>query len=1003
MKGPGRKAGARPRGSARSAPRGAGRGRSGRRSAGGGRGLTTAVGLGTSAGGLQALSELLAALPPVEGMALVVVQHLSPDHDSILPSLLAESTAMPVVAAEEGMALEGGRVHVITPNTHLEVRDGVLHLGPRPLGELRHRPIDVLFASLAAAYGSNAIGVVLSGTASDGAQGLREIKAAGGIALVQDPESASFDGMPRAALLAAAVDRVLAPAELAVELARIAEHPYLRRPATAGGAGEEAEPGDDRQMRRVFALLQRTTGVDFRNYKAATITRRLQRRMVLNRVTDLDRYVAFLERNPGEVEALFRDILIHVTRFFREAESYRELGERVFPQLLETRGPDEALRIWVAGCATGEEVYSVAITLLEACGEGHVPVPAQIFGTDLSEEAVAVARGGVYPESIAADVSAERLRRHFTRVDGRYRVSKTLREMCVFARQDITADPPFSHLDLVLCRNVLIYLNAAQQRRVTAVFHYALKPAGFLMLGAAETVGQQAELFHAVDRRHRLFRKVGEAAGLPHVGRRRAQPGALGPRRLARAGRGDGPMTRRVEQLLLDRFAPPAVLVDGENRVVQTRGQLGDFLALPQGDVSLDVLKLARGGLVHPLRTCLLEARQEDRPARREGLRRPDDGRRIDLEVVPVHVEDQERYLLVLFAEGAERGADEAPGDAPPEEEAASDGRIVQLQQELAANREYMRSMIQDLEAANEELQSANEEILSANEELQSTNEELDTAKEELQSSNEELNTLNDELHNRNEELSRANSDLVNLLGSVQITIVIVDTELRVRRFTPMAGRTLNLIASDVGRPIRQIKPEIDCPDLEALIGRVIDQVGPLEREVRDRQGRWYSLRIRPYKSLDNRIDGAVVALLDINEMKRHELDLQRAYDTADAVLEVARAPLLVLDSELRILRYNRALRSFLGVSGHDLVGRSVFAVDQAVLGGPAVRRLLEDELPRGTDGEPVRLDHRSPGRPPIRLEARRIPGGEGRAPLVLLALAPQPEAEPSAEATPED
>jgi two-component system CheB/CheR fusion protein len=615
--------------------------------------------------------------------------------------------------------------------------------------------------------------------------------------------------------------------------------------------------------------------VDFTHYKAPTINRRLQRRMVLHKITSIDNYIQYLQDNPDEVNALYQDILIHVTRFFRDPDSYKVLAQKAFGAMMPDRQPETPIRIWVPGCASGEEAYSVAIALQEFLGENSSGTPIQIFGTDVSESAIDQARAGTYPESISADVSADRLRRFFTRTEGGYRINKSIRDLCIFARQDLTRDPPFSKLDLVLCRNVLIYLGVLLQKRLMSVFHYSLKPRGFLMLGSAETVGTAADMFSIIDKKFKLYarKNAPEFAemGFPVADFAKVHPAAA---RVPVIEARPSSIQSEANHIILSRYSPPGVVVDSDLQVVHFRGQTGRFLEPAQGDPSLNLLKMAREGLPYGMRTAIQEASKSDQPVRREGMRVRANGGMITvaIEVVPLRGTSP-RHLLVLFEEtGAKQEtgpqkklARRTVGNKSGRSRTSRDNRrIRELEQELAASREYLQSIIQDMEAANEELQSANEEILSANEELQSTNEELDTAKEELQSTNEELNTVNDELQSRNEELSRVNSDLINLLANVQIAIVMVSSDLRIRRVTPMAERVLNLLPSDVGRSISDIKPNVNCPNLEALISEAVDTMSIKEREVRDRAGKRYSLRIRPYKNVENRIDGAVIALFEI-------------------------------------------------------------------------------------------------------------------------------------------
>jgi two-component system, chemotaxis family, CheB/CheR fusion protein len=822
------------------------------------------VGVGASAGGFEAFSQLLEALPPNPNLAIIFIQHLAPHHSSSLASLLATHTPLGVLEATEGVRIMPNRVYVVPPNRQMELVDGHLHLGRRPEDRSQYNPIDFFFRSLARALGGHAIGVVLSGTASDGALGIREIKTMEGITFAQDPATAKYDGMPRAAIATQMVDIVASPAEIAAKVTLISTHPYLAR-SVEPHTGPTIE---DEQLQRIFRLLLPACGVNFSHYKTPTIIRRLFRRMALLRMIEPESYIRYLERTPAEVVNLHNDLLIHVTRFFREPESFAFIADEVLPSLdLESGMP---LRIWVAGCATGEEVYSLAMIVHEALDRRPDSARVQIFGTDVSESAVAFARQGLYAASIADDVSPERLRAFFVKTDGGYQVSKTLRDMCVFARQDLTRDPPFSHLDLICCRNVLIYMDSALQRRLLSMFHYALKPSAFLVLGRAESIGYHSDLFTLMNKKNKVYSKKVGAAIAPHMDvfrtPLRAEPAAPAP--LA------GPHETRLvlgdaNRIIMQRYAPPSVLLDQHFNVVQFNGQTGHYLEPSPGEPSFDILKLAREGLSHGLRKALQAARKTRKPAREKGLhvRHGGASQAVDVEAIPV-MRNGHLYYLVLF-QTAERSGGNGRRPATREKKPTPRSRIGKLEEELSATREYLQSTIQEIEAANEELQSANEEILSSNEELQSTNEELDTAKEELQSTNEELNTVNDELHARNEELTRVNADLLNLLASVQIAIVIVARDLRIRRFTPMAEKRFNLIPNDIGRPFSQISSTLQCPELPNLITETIDTVSPVERTVQDTNGETYLLRIRPYKTPDNRIDGAVIALFDLDPAKK--------------------------------------------------------------------------------------------------------------------------------------
>ncbi|HKY32540.1 MAG TPA: chemotaxis protein CheB [Candidatus Polarisedimenticolia bacterium] len=940
------------------------------------------VGVGASAGGLEAISELLSALPADTGMAFVFVQHLAPKHESVLPILLKANTRMPVVQVTHGVKVEPDHLYVIPPDRQMELADGHLTLSPRPAGRAQYMPIDYFFRSLARAAGSRAVGIVLSGTASDGALGLREIKAAGGIVLAQTPESAHYGGMPHAAIATGIVDLVLSPRDMGSELLRISRHPAYRAATAPAPETPPDEPAaDDAELRRIYAMLRSAKGVDFSLYKPPTIRRRIHRRMALHKIDKIEQYTLYLRENPVEVESLYHDILIQVTHFFREPEALEALASKVFRKMGESRRGDGPVRIWIPGCATGEEAYSVAIVLLESLGDETTNISIQVFGTDISDAAIEFARSGVYPESIAEHVSAERLRRFFTRSDGNYRVTKLVRDLCIFARQDLTRDPPFSRLDLIVCRNVLIYLGTPLQKKLMTVFHYALRPDGVLLLGKAETVGPGMEFFSIMDKKHRLFQKrareVPPAVIFPHD--YALQRGSMQNRRTFPVERSAASILGQASQFLLEKYSPPGVVVDSNLQIVQFRGQTGPYLEPAPGHASLSLLKMAREGLLYGLRAALHSARKKGQPVRKEGLRVRYDGqqRSIALEVVPLGTGEQERHFLIIFREEASMGSSprKSLDRAAPEETSAG---VARLKQELAANRDYLQSMIQDLEAANEELQSANEEILSSNEELQSTNEELDTAKEELQSINEELNTVNEELHGRNEELSRANSDLMNLLNSVQIAIVMVSADLRIRRFTPTAEKLLNLIPADVGRPIGNIQPNLEGSDLQNLIQEVIDTMTVREHEVRDRSGHWYSMTVRPYKSARNQIDGAVLALYDVDASRRLERSAAHAGELARALADTVLEPVLVVSHDLRAQFANRAFYRRLDVAEADVVGRPL-----AELGEEWLRdRKLEDRTRKALLEGNERFVHQAGG---LRVQGRGIAGHDGQRSVVLV------------------
>ena len=832
------------------------------------------VGVGGSAGGYEAASELLSHLAPKSGMAFVIVQHLDPHHASNLPKLLGKTTQMPVVEINGRIKPEPNAVYVLPPNKGLVYQKGALTLTRRI--ERPTLAIDRFFESLAEEQGSRAIGIVLSGTGSDGTAGLRAIKAAGGITFAQDESSAKFSAMPRNAILSGFVDAALSPKEIAAELKRIADHPYIRKPR---GDGAEAEPVEDvnlDDLSRIFLTLKKHTGVDFTAYKQSTLQRRIHRRMALHRIERLRQYVGYLRNNTKEIQELFNDLLINVTRFFRDERAFKAIKKKFIPALVRSKGRKGELRAWVPGCATGEEVYSLAICILETLGSAASTMRVQIFGTDLSEAAIDRARLGVYSSAIEKDISPQRLQRFFKKLDSTYQINRSVRDLCTFARQNITADPPFSRLDLISCRNVLIYLGVSLQKRAFPLFHYALNPRGYLMLGPSETVGAFSDMFELVDRGAKIYAKK-TLRGRPdmdlHIpdGTFR-EIKTLGAPRLAPVAEGrdfNSQVQQVADRILLGTYAPSGVVIDENMLVRQFRGKTSPFLEHTAGPATLNLLHMAKPGLIPDLRATIHRALRTGQTARKERVfvKRDSNVAELSLEVVPFKVPTSDiNWALVIFNEpSTTERTSVGKGKKKRGKKSAVETEIEHLREELSATKESLQAIIEEQEATNEELKSANEEIESSNEELQSTNEELETAKEELQSTNEELTTLNEELSNRNLEIMEINSDLNNLLSSIHLPIVMVDNNLTIRRATPTAREAFNITDTDVGRRMTDLKPNVDIPDIEKLFHEVIDTLSVREREVHDKQGRLHSLRIRPYRTGDNKIDGAVLTLVDLN------------------------------------------------------------------------------------------------------------------------------------------
>jgi two-component system, chemotaxis family, CheB/CheR fusion protein len=839
------------------------------------------VGIGASAGGLEAATIFFKEITRNLGIAYVLVLHLDPARESKLTEILARTTPMPVVQARDGMRVAPDHVYVIPPNCEMTIDHWVLHLRDRDVRRGAQTTIDTFLRSLAAAHGSDAIGVIFSGTASDGTHGVQAVKGEAGITFAQEPASAKYDGMPASAIASGCIDFILPPAGIAQEIARIRQHPYI-----ADGSDPAAQVEIDSDMKQIYRLLRRAKRVDFSGYKTPTIVRRIQRRMALHKIEHLRDYGQFLYRDPREVDALYQDLLINVTSFFRNPEAFAALKQLVYPAILQARTSSSGpIRMWVPGCSSGEETYSHAISIVEFLGDERADIPIQVFGTDLSESAIQRARIGMYKENIEADLTPMRLRRFFYRADGGYQIKKSIRDLCIFSTQNVFSDPPFSRMDLVSCRNVMIYLSQALQKKVIPIFHYALNPTGFLMLGSTEgLLGAGSELFEMTDKKQKIFRKRLVSAPVAFgfsIDKPAHQPS--GAQTVAASKSQDTlkvptELQREADRLLLARYAPSAVLINEHLEILQTRGRTASFLELPSGKASLNLLKMARPGLLFELQGAIDEARKQGFEATRQHVRVEDEKQMtVTIRVVPFKVptHTQHSFLIVFENEPAtgeglvSTSASPAPGSSlavnplSREEDSALAKQVVQLRQELAATREYLQSIIESQEGTNEELQSANEEIQSGNEELQSTNEELQTSKEELESANEELHTVNEEMQHRNELLTQLNNDLTNLLYSVSLPIVMVGADLSVRRFTPQAAAVLGLTSSDIGRPMRRLRLKLDMASLEQNMLEVIQQVQSQQLHVQDTDGKWCVLRIVPYRTQDNRIDGVVLSVMN--------------------------------------------------------------------------------------------------------------------------------------------
>ena len=957
------------------------------------------VGIGASAGGFEAFSQLLRALPTDTGMAFIFVQHLLPGHESALTVLLGRETNMPVKEITNNMVVEPNHVYVIPPGAELEVYHGLLKLLPRHEVQGQHLPIDHFLRSLAQDKGNKSIGIILSGTASDGVMGLKAIKAAGGITFAQEERSAKYDGMPHSAIASGCVDFILTPERMASELQSLAHHPYVT--VSQSDQLESLATIDKDSLDRIFLLLRQSSGVDFTYYKLTTIKRRINRRMLLHKLADLKDYLKYLQHNHEEVRALYNDILINVTEFFREPESFDLLKENIFPLLIDKDKENSAVRIWVPGCSTGEEAYSIAMCLLEYLSDIPSPPMVQIFATDIDDVAIETARAGIYPDSIVDNVPAARLRRFFDKVDQGYQINKKIRDVCVFARQNVFQDPPFSKIDLISCRNLLIYLGVVLQKKILLVFHYALKPKGILFLGSAESIGEYTDLFKLIDKKHRLYEKKSITPPIQVEFTMPVYSDSVTLRDVfaketKKIESWSGPdLQKAADRLLMNKYVPSAVVINDQMRILQFRGKTGTYLEPAVGEASLHLLKMAREGLTLPLRTAVNEAIDKQAFVRKQDIRYKYNGgmKMVDIEVTPIqHPTVTEYCYLVVFREKAGSPAIEIkPGnhEKQPGQSDQQDKTIKLLEQELAATKEYLQSVIEQQETSNEELRSANEEIQSSNEELQSINEELVTAKEELQSTNEELATVNDELETRNAQLAILNDDHNNLINSMNIPFIIVNDDLTIRSYSPKTKELLNLIPTDIGRPITDIRPRFQLPELGQWVSKSIEELTSKEVEFQDENHHWYSLRIRPYITAEKKLSGTVLAFVDVNDIKSSLELAADARDFAEAVVASMRHPLLVIDKNLRVVSASSAYLERFEVNQKEIIGNLIYHLGNGQWGIPELRQLLEKTIEHGDSFNDFAVEHEFEhiGVKRVLISGRYIAPGKTRDALALMQI----------------
>jgi two-component system CheB/CheR fusion protein len=920
------------------------------------------VGIGASAGGLEALEMFFSHVPPDPDIAFIIVSHIDPHATSFLPELLGRTTPIPVRAASDGKRLAPNEVVVTPPGKALTIEQGRVHLRDIVIPHGIPLPIDTLFRSLADDQQEKSIGIVLSGTGTDGTLGLQAIKSVLGMAMAQAPQSAKFAGMPQSAIDTGLMDYILPPDQMPAALLRYVQGPYLTRDAeTAAGSIISPEV-----LQEILSLVHARTGHSFAAYKVSTTRRRLERRLNLHQIDRPEHYLRYLREHPDELDHLFHDLLIGVTSFFRDPDAFAALADAL-PELLSTKRNGEPVRVWAPGCSTGEEAYSLAILLQEILEQMQKPCPVQVFATDLNVRAIEIARLGRYPAGIAADVSPERLQRFFTHEDGAYQVSRDIREKVVFAPHNLLADPPFSHLDLLSCRNVLIYLDNNAQNRLITLFHYALRPGGLLFLGSSETISHLTDFFSAQDRQWKLFTRSGTSPAyrLPEQAAGPLYPSVTDSVHPGTAMSQMSTPSWRAEAYLAQRYAPPSVLVNARGDIVHFHGRTGAYLEPPRGSPSLNLFSMAREGLDRVLAPAIRAALAQEAPVVRHGVTVNTNGGTVSIDVIVERVIETplQGLLLVSFQPAANPAPAADAGASPP----LRRRRIVDVERELQETRGSLQSTIEELEAANEELTSANEELQATNEETQSANEELKTSREEMQSLNEELQTVNAELCGKIEELSHANDDMTNLLNSIAVATIYLDDRLQIKRYTTPATQVMALIPSDIGRPIRDLTSNLDYPDLVSDAEAVLCTLVVQEKEVRTQDGAWYLVRIMPYRTSENLIDGLILTFVDIDHVKRAEDTGKLAMEQLDTeteerwraegqlrrlsrVFQEAAVSMILEDRHGAITDLNAEAERVYGWSREELIGQSVKTLVAAESHGQ-----IDDLLDRCCRGENLR------------------------------------------------
>jgi two-component system CheB/CheR fusion protein len=954
------------------------------------------VGIGASAGGLEAFEGFFKACPADTGMSFVLVSHLSPDHQSLLSEILQRRTSMPVTQVIDQNKVEPNHVYVIPPDRDMIIHNCVLHLSKSEVPHGQRLPIDCFFRSLADEQAERAVGIILSGTASDGTLGLRAILGVGGVCMVQTPATAKYDGMPQSAINAGYATHILNVEAMPAILIELSRQSAYRMKVPQLLTNDKLN-----SLNQILQQIRNITGHNFSLYKKSTITRRIERRMALHHINDFTVYLRFLKKSPSEVHTLFKELLINVTSFFRDAEAFAVLKRDILPALLVNKPEDYVIRVWVAGCASGEEAYSIAMVLREWMDEAHQYFKVQIYATDLDELSINRARTGSYLVSIEQDVTPERLKRFFTADDYGYRINKDIREMVVFAVQSVIKDPPFTRLDLLSCRNLMIYLEQEQQDKLIPIFHYALKPNGVLLLSNSESIANHTSLFKPLNRKWKFYQasKTATKLSLTAIGSLTMPPPTTPEvQKILPAKKTVINVADLSNRMLLNSYAPASVTTDAMGNILYVHGDTNRYLRTPSGPVTTNVVEMAHNDLHIPLETALQAAMQGESTLSREvTLNTRENVLRmiLSLRLLPLPTSESnadERLRLISFQElprlpTAKRGRSKLVSTSEEHR------RIELLERNLAYASEKQQAVIDEQQATNEELKSANEELQSTNEELQSSNEELETSKEELQSLNEETITVNSELNSKIEQLSVLQNDLKNLMDSVNTGIVFLDYHLNIRSYTREAVKAYCLIASDVGRPLSDITSNLQGESLLVEMHKVLATLIPCEREVQSKDGAWYLARMQPYRTLDHTIDGLVISLTDIDTLHKAEAEklnaLQLLHVLSQGIVDTVIEPLIIMDADLQVISASRAFFQHFKVTPEETVGHKIYTLGNGQWDIPALRDLLEDILPKRQTMEGFEMEHKFPelGMRHMVLNARRIKTELGDTELILLAM----------------